>query len=378
MNQDHPTAASGSPFKRVARKLARGAGNFVGPRLLTRVDQMDERVEQLREWSPTVEPRLSTGEIAAKNLELMKAEFRGLQATVEALGAAIAPATGLDGAAERMTELRERLNALDRRVRVLSASERTAGAADSERDSEAAQASASALTEVPVGGSGFDYIGFEQRFRGDAEASSTMLAERYVPFLRDRGSVLDIGCGRGELVEQLVAAGVTAAGVDTDADMVEDARRRGVEAHHADGASYLRSIPEASLGAVTSIHVVEHIPIGPLVEMLELIVTRLKPGGIFIAETPNPASLVVLGNSYVLDPSHVWPMHPALMSLLCERAGFADVELQYFSPATDYQLPLIQEGDDVPEWTATINQAFAKLNHVLFGPQEYAVIARVR
>ena len=99
MNEENNTAPSASPLKRAARKLARGAGNFVGPRLLTRVDQMDERVEQLREWSPTIEPRLTTGEIAAKNLELMKAEFRGLQASVEALGDAICPATGREGAA---------------------------------------------------------------------------------------------------------------------------------------------------------------------------------------------------------------------------------------------------------------------------------------
>ena len=42
------------------------------------------------------------------------------------------------------------------------------------------------------------------------------------------------------------------------------------------------------------------------------------------AETPNPASLVVLGNSYVLDPTHVRPLHPSLMVFLCEGAGFRD------------------------------------------------------
>ncbi|MGB2757957.1 MAG: methyltransferase domain-containing protein [Acidimicrobiia bacterium] len=371
MNEQAPTPSRGNPIKRAGKNVARKAGNFVGPHLLARVDHIDEQLE----WVRGIEPRIDTGEIAAKNLELMKAEFRGLQATVEALGLAIAPGTGLDGAAERMTELRERLNALDRRVRVLGA---TAGTIVTDENTPAANGFEDIPTEVPAGGSGFDYIGFEQRFRGDPAAASRMLADRYLPLLRDRGSVLDIGCGRGELIEQLVASGIDASGVDTDADMVEDARRRNVTTHHNDGASYLRSLPEHSLGAITAIHVVEHIPIGPLVEMLELVVTRLAPGGIFIAETPNPASLIVLGNSYVLDPSHVWPMHPALMSLLCERAGFADIELQYFSPATDYHLPLIEQSDEVPEWTATINAAFEKLNTVLFGPQEYAVIARVR
>ena len=82
-----------------------------------------------------------------------------------------------------------------------------------------------------------------------------------------------------------------------------------------------RRLPEQSLGSIISVHVVEHLPLATLVELLELAATRLRPGGIFVAETPNPASLIVLGNSYILDPTHVWPLHPSLLTFLCERAG---------------------------------------------------------
>jgi hypothetical protein len=118
------------------------------------------------------------------------------------------------------------------------------------------------------------------------------------------------------------------------------------------------------------------LELSSLLELLELSASRLRPGGVFVAETPNPASLIVLGNSYVLDPTHVRPLHPSLMVFLCESAGFRDVKLRFFSPAEDYQLPLVDD-PGAPPWVASVNTALSKLNETLFGPQEYAVIATV-
>jgi hypothetical protein len=112
--------------------------------------------------------------------------------------------------------------------------------------------------------------------------------------------------------------------------------------------------------------------------MIELSVRKLKPGGLFIAETPNPASLIVLGNSYIMDPTHVWPLHPSLLSFLIESAGFRDIRLQFSAPAEGYHIGPVQWDNDQPAVRAVvdqINEAFHKLNHVLFGPQDYAVIA---
>ncbi len=105
---------------------------------------------------------------------------------------------------------------------------------------------------------------------------------------------------------------------------------------------------------------------------MELAFTRLRPGGRLVLETPNPASLIVLGNSYLLDPTHVRPLHPSLLSFLVERAGFSDVRLEFYEPATGYHLDLL---DTDEPWAEKVNDAFRRLNEVLFGPQDYAVIA---
>lgn len=302
---------------------------------------------------------------ATVNLELVKAEMRTVVDRLEQLGQAIAPATGLDGVAARFSELRERVNALDRRVRHGAAPSPPAGAG----------AAVAVDSGAPAPVDRFDYVGFEARFRGESGSILAAQRDRYLALLAAHPPVLDIGCGRGELLEVLGAEGVSAVGVDLNAEMVAEARGRGLDAHQGDAVAWLRAQPEHSLGAVISVHVVEHLQLDPLIELLELAASRLVPGGILVAETPNPASLIVLGNSYILDPTHVRPLHPSLLSFLCERAGFRSVHLEFYAPAEGYHLPRLDLPAGAPAWAASADEAFGRLNDVLFGPQEYAVIA---
>lgn len=332
-----------------AQKAAREAAAWVDERLTARIADLEQRA-----WLADEIQALTI------NLELMKGELRTLQETIEELGMSIAPGTGLPGAASRLAELRERLTAVERRTR--------GQPAPSPATSPARRRAETPATRV------LDYVGLERRFRGDPDAILTAVKERYLDMLRGHPPVLDVGCGKGELLEALAQEGVEGLGVDFDSDMVAEGRAKGLEVHEGDGLAFLRSRKEYSLGSIIAIHVAEHLELGDLVEFLQLVATRLRPGGLFIAETPNPASLIVLGNSYVLDPTHVRPLHPSLMVFLCESAGFRDVQLRFYSPAEGYHLPLIDD-PEAPQWAQQINRGFEKLNQVLFGPQEYAVIA---
>lgn len=302
------------------------------------------------------------------NQELMKAELRSVLDELNDLGDAIAPTAGLQGARVRLAELRERVNDLDRRTRRITRDTPEAAGAP-------AAAAPVAPPGAPAGSSGFDYLGFERRFRGDSETIVATLRERYLPVLREHAPVLDVGCGRGEFVGALTADGISAEGVDLDPDSVAEAASLGRKVRLADAVETLRAAPQHHYGAVVSFQVLEHLPLEPLLEVIELSAARLKPGGVFIAETPNPSSLIVLGNSYILDPTHVRPLHPLLLIFLCERAGFRDVTVRFFEPASAFHLPLVPDAG-LPEWAANINVALTRLNDVLFGPQDYAVIAR--
>jgi hypothetical protein len=153
-----------------------------------------------------------------------------------------------------------------------------------------------------------------------------------------------------------------------------DAQARGLDVREIDAVTFLQNAPAGSFGSIIATHLAEHLQLDELIEMLQLAADRLRAGGVLILETPNPASLIVLGNSYILDPTHVRPLHPKLLEFLCEGAGFRSVEARFFAPATGYHL---QPVDDpaAPAWVEQINTAFSHLNDVLFGAQDYAVVA---
>lgn len=360
--------------------------------LRERVRQQGEQLDVLRtEWVDTQlrEANLAGawGEVAAArdavehnrvNLELLKGEVRELQYTLEELGMAFAPATGLAGAPARFAELREAVNGLERRLRNLSLGHLGQPGQPAADDADAPP-SAAVPPVATQASTLFNYVGFERRFRGDPAVINATLLERYGDLLGDHQPVVDLGCGRGELLESLAERGMQVVGVEPDPGMVAEGRARGVTIHQMLAGEYLRGVPDGSLGSIITTHVVEHLPLDALIEMLELSVRKLRPGGVFVSETPNPASLIVLGNSYILDPTHVMPLHPSLLAFLCETAGFRDVRLQFFAPAEDYRLDPLVLPDDAPQWAAAladqIGLAMERLNDVLFGPQEYAVIA---
>jgi 2-polyprenyl-3-methyl-5-hydroxy-6-metoxy-1,4-benzoquinol methylase len=178
--------------------------------------------------------------------------------------------------------------------------------------------------------------------------------------------VLDIGCGRGEFLSLLREAGVEARGIDADADMVAYATGEGLDVEQADAVAYLEALDDGSLGGVFAAQVVEHLPPAALVRLLELAAAKLRPGGLLVAETINPLSPLAL-RSYFADLTHEQPLVPGTLVLLAEQAGFRDVDVRYANePEERLAVP------DDPLIAGNVR----RLNELLFGPLDYAILAR--
>jgi SAM-dependent methyltransferase len=201
-----------------------------------------------------------------------------------------------------------------------------------------------------------DYFAFESKMRGSTEHVSRG-QRAYVDDFRDAAPVLDVGCGRGEFLALLREAGIQARGIDADADMVAYARGEGLDVEQADALDHLTGVADGSLGGVFMAQVVEHLPPGALVRLLELVHQKLRPGGILVAETINPLSPLALRN-YFADLTHAQPLVPETLEQLARHAGFADTELRYANA------PEPAEGAD------------PRLNEIVFAPLDYALIAR--
>jgi len=187
------------------------------------------------------------------------------------------------------------------------------------------------------------YRFFEDIFRGSEERIRGILAP-YVDLLRDHGPVLDVGCGRGELLELLRDAGVEASGVDADAGMAARAQERGLEVTVGDGVEHLRGLPDGSLGAVTAMQVIEHLPPAALTALLDVARQKLRPGGLLVAETVNPHAGHALKTFWV-DVTHQHPLFPeSVLALVraagyregfvCHLAGLRDVERDRFNESS--------------------------------------------
>src|SRR5262249_37981263 len=146
----------------------------------------------------------------------------------------------------------------------------------------------------------------EARMRGSTESVRTR-QHGYVDDFRDQAPVLDIGCGRGELLGLLREVGIEARGIDADADMVAYARGEGLDVEQADALAYLDGLDDGSLGGIFLGQVVEHLPPGTLVRLLELSARKLRAGGLLVAETINPLSPLAL-RSYFADLTHAQPL----------------------------------------------------------------------
>jgi O-antigen chain-terminating methyltransferase len=259
-------------------------------------------------------------------------------------------AAARDQAERLVRELEERLARLERRG---------SAAGQSGAPAPATVAAQPAAASVP------DYFAYESRMRGSVDS----IRERqrlYVDVLRNAAPVLDVGCGRGELLGLLREAGVEARGIDADSDMVAYARGDGLDVEQADLVEYLQRADDDSLGAIFMGQVVEHLPAPTLVQTFQLAVAKLRPGGVLVAETINPLSPIALRN-YFADLTHAQPLVPETLELLARQSGFAETEIRFLNEPAER---LTEPADPV------IAANVRRLNDLLFAPLDYALVAR--
>lgn len=146
----------------------------------------------------------------------------------------------------------------------------------------------------------------------------------YVPFFKQGTAVLDVGCGQGEFLELLVANGIAAQGVDSDTRMVSLCHEKGLSVVEADLFAYLVEQQE-SFDGIFSSNVVEHLSAEDVLRFIRLAYAALRPGGIVLLATPNPASLIVHLHEFWRDATHVRLYNAALLEFMLFTAGFREI-----------------------------------------------------
>jgi 2-polyprenyl-3-methyl-5-hydroxy-6-metoxy-1,4-benzoquinol methylase len=219
----------------------------------------------------------------------------------------------------------------------------------------------------------FSSIDFDAVSRGDQEAIRAEYALLADSLVGVPGPVVDIGAGRGELLELLRGRGVEAWGVELETDLVELATAHGLDVRLEDGLDALRTTPQLTLGAVVLLHVIEHLGKNELMELVQLAWERLAIGGKLVLETPNPQSLYVYARAFYLDPTHSQPVHPIYLEFLLRQVGFKDIVFEWTAPPSDAERLVEVPGDDAA--TKANNENVRRINDLVFAPQNYRVVA---
>ncbi len=184
--------------------------------------------------------------------------------------------------------------------------------------------------------------------RAGAPAGTRERFRPYVPLLRGYGPVLQLACGRGELLDLLADAGEAATGVEPDEGPAREARRRGRDVVHADVLGYLEADPAPGpFRAVVCAGLVERLEPPQALRVLAGARRVLAPGGRLLAATANPASYPVVSRRFWNDPRGTRLYDVRLLEYLCTRAGFV-VERSAGNPADHPAPPAEVLGDAEP------------------------------
>jgi SAM-dependent methyltransferase len=276
---------------------------------------------------------------------------------------------GLDDGASRLEAFETQIRDLERHVRHLNhLAEKAALVAD------ASSPGGPSLQSGVASEAQFDYFGFEQQFRGPEDA----IRERQIAYadcFRNASKVADLGCGRGEFLEVLRERGISAVGVESGTDAFLRCKDKGLEVVQQDLFTYLESVEDESLGGIFSSQVIEHMPATLQLRMVNLAHRKLAPGAYLVIETINPESLYALSRNFLLDPTHVRPMHPETLAFVMRSLKFSDVELKFSSPAPGWPMPKLKMEHPTAELD-DFNETLERMNTALFGNQDYAAIGQ--
>jgi len=181
----------------------------------------------------------------------------------------------------------------------------------------------------------------EKRFIGPVEGLQRALYGSRVNLVEKalgRGGcrVLDVGCGRGFLLDAFRRRGWTVEGTEmSDASSSHARDVLGIPVHL--GRIEELSLPAESFDAATLWHVLEHVTTPGT--MLDAIRKVLRPGGVLLVSVPNfgsPEARATGAGWFHLDvPRHLVHFTPDTLDATLRASGFEPLEATFFAPEFD-------------------------------------------
>lgn len=201
-------------------------------------------------------------------------------------------------------------------------------------------------TLIPESNPYSEYSGKEY-FQSHQSQSKILNGEALAAFaetvLGEPGRMLELGCGRGELLRGAANRGWQVRGVEMTEDFAQSARSQGVEVEVAP-IETCKSLGEV-YDVVLLAAVLEHL-YNP-VKTLEQIREALRPGGLVFIDVPNEGSLTTrVGNAYMRLRGKDWVINLSPTFPPFHVVGFSPSSLRRVLDSSGFQLLSLQ----IPKW----------------------------
>lgn len=154
-----------------------------------------------------------------------------------------------------------------------------------------------------------------------------------------RGRIIDIGCGPGDVLYLLKNVGFDVYGIDISQHAVDLAHKHGLKKVVCGLEDKLENYQDNYFDCIRGSHVLEHMA-DPL-NFISLSYKKLRKGGVLLMSTPNINSLGKLFGShskfYRDIPRHLILFSNKSLKQILAQAGFKKIKMSYRSAFSDFR-----------------------------------------
>ena len=168
-------------------------------------------------------------------------------------------------------------------------------------------------------------------FRGPYEVIYNRI-KKYAKYY-EKGTVLDIGCGRGEFLQALREKNIECKGLDNDSEIINEFKEKGYD---AENIGFKEFETDKKYTGIMASHIIEHIPGLEIYDFLKKINNLLKINGVSVIITPNFQNLEVATETFWRDIEYERPYPLSLLESLLINNGFEIID-KGFDEDTGYK-----------------------------------------
>ena len=203
----------------------------------------------------------------------------------------------------------------------------------------------------------FDYTDESRR------ESGRLAAGMIAPLARPGWRVLEVGCGRGDVLFALAEAGLHCTGVEPSHRMIQVCEQgSGVDVQY--GTADRLQFPDGAFDLVFSQQVLEHLHPDDVPAHLAEAFRVLRPGGLLAVETPNRRTGpqdISRGFTPTAEGLHLKEWCMAELTAAFRTAGFVRLRGLLAPPVMARRAPTLHRLSTVPAWMKVAEDALLAL-----------------